>query len=139
MNILHTDLHYHPDASRRESVRLGSLLFTKDIETDGGRCVVAFYQADPTVLIEAQRLNDSEFFANVFRDFNTYLGYVADTTVVSEEMSEEQIALSFISLLPHNLKAGKPEPWPPSRVFKQAAAERQPISAFVISGRLVAA
>lgn len=128
--ILHSDLHYYPDASRRESVRLGSLLFVKDSEVAPGRCVVAFYQADAKVLMEAQRLSSSEFFASIFRDFGNYIRYVAENAAVSAEMSEEEVALTFISQLPHNLKAGVPEGWPPERVFTQAAVERQPITAF---------
>jgi hypothetical protein len=131
MSILHSELYYCPDASRKESIRLGSLLFAKD--TDGeGICSVGFYQADSEVLISAQKLSNDEFFDRIFQDFNGYIELVAKQAGASREMSQDQIALNFISQLPHNLQATKPEPWPPARVFAQAAQEGQAIRAFAL-------
>lgn len=131
MKLLHSELHYYPDARRPESVRLGSLLFTKDVEEAGSRCVVGFY-CDTNAVFEAQKLARDEFFAHIFSNFNAFIGEVAGSVTASGECSEEQIAELFIARLPHNLKANKPEPWPPARVFSDAARHSQPIMAFAI-------
>jgi hypothetical protein len=133
MKLMHADLYFHPDASRKESLRLGSLLFIKDEEESPGKCVVGFYSAEGSPLMEAQRLSQDAFFAAIFQDFNRYIQYVADITQSSIELSQEQVALNFISNLPQNLRASTPEGWPPSRVFTQAANERVPIMVFPIA------
>lgn len=132
---MHSDLYFHPDASRREGIRLGSLLFIKGEEDDSAddRCVVGFYQAEGSPLMEAQRISNDDFFATVFQDFNKYIQYVADTVACSRELSQEQVALNFTASLPQNLRATKPEGWPPSRVFSQAATEKVPIMVFPIA------
>ena len=129
MKLMHANLYFHPDAGRREALRLGSLLFIKDEEdTQNDSCVVGFYQAEGSPLISAQRATDDEFFSTIFKDFDGYINYVASQTHCTRELSQEQVALNFIANLPQNLRATNPEGWPPSRVFAEAATERQPIS-----------
>ena len=137
MKFMHSDLYFHPDASRKESLRLGSLLFIKDEDENPGRCVVGFYQAEGSPLMEAQRLSSDRFFETMFQDFNRYIQFVANSTKGSQELSQEQVALSFISNLPQNLRASRPEGWPPSRFFTQAASERHPIMVFDICAAAV--
>ncbi|HLY03668.1 MAG TPA: hypothetical protein VKR56_14375 [Candidatus Cybelea sp.] len=132
MKLMHSDLYFHPDAGRQEGLRLGSLLFIKDEETQTDACVVGFYHAEGSPLMSAQRLTDDDFFSAIFKDFDGYVDYVASQTQSSRELSQEQVALNFIANLPQNLRATNPEPWPPMRVFTQAATERQPIHLFPI-------
>jgi len=121
--MLKSDLYFHPDASRRESLRLGTLLFLKT----NGTCAVGFFPAEPSALFQAQKLSDSTFFRDVFANFTAYVESIAATVEITSEYSEEQLANAYISVLPHNLQADKPSEWPPLELLSDGAKRHEPI------------
>ena len=107
--MLHTQLHFYPDARRPDSIRLGALLFSKGANG-------AFYFShylDHNAIESSEGRTDSEMLRAMLRDLGGYLVRQLKGIKLSHPTTEEEFALQFVSLLPQNLRVAEFIDWPP--------------------------